>query len=90
MWLDDTDAPTTSRDGLAVAYRDIWDSEPIKRISISYRNETFFFFQSRIYFFPRCSINPNPLRERDETYAFKNCQFLQQPCVLRAQNLETE
>lgn len=50
MWLDDTDAPTTSWDGLAVAYRDIWDSEPIKRISISYRIESFFFFFSKTGF----------------------------------------
>lgn len=51
MWLDDTDAPTTSRDGLAVAYRDIWDSEPIKRISISYRIESFFFSKAGFIFF---------------------------------------
>lgn len=61
MWLDDTDAPTTSRDGLAVAYRDIWDSEPIKRISISYRNETFFFFPKQDLFFSTLFHKPQSI-----------------------------
>lgn len=41
MWLDDTDAPTTSRDSL-VAYRDIWDSEQIKRIFALIQNRRIF------------------------------------------------